>query len=217
MICDKYTLLSLFIINTVNIIQFVLYNVCIIINNHHPDIHTIRILIYAKILYDIFNFYKLYVCFAHLNNRLHRDLIDFIAYGTKFVHVPLLPLLLTYYRLYYSYEQIQTYTNSLMYVLFMLNYYVSYIVMYSFFILIFYYLGNICCKYVNRIIRFLLNKKQYSKSTTETCSICFDVNCNYKTICGHFFHSRCIMQWVTISNKYECPICRNNISYQPYK
>ena len=204
MICHKYNLISLFIINVVNIIQFLLYNVCIIINNDHPDIHTIRSLIYAKILYDIFNFYKLYICFEHLNNRLSRDLIDFIAYGSKFVRIPLLPLLITYCRIHVSYEQIQTYPNSLMYMLFMINYYISYIVVYSSFILIIYYLGII-------VYKFLLCKKL----NTNTCSICLDVNCNYKTVCGHSFHTQCIMQWISISNKYECPMCRNNISYQP--
>ena len=206
MICDKYTLVSLFIINTVNIIQFVLYNACIIINNDHPDIHSIRSLIYGKVLYDIFNFYKLYICFAHLNNRLHRDLIDFIAYGTKFVHVPLLPLFITYYGLHTSYDRIQTYTNSLMYVLFMLNYYISYIVVYSSFMLIIYYSGI-------TIRKILLRKKL--KSNTNACSICLEVNCNYTTICGHSFHTHCITRWVLISTKYECPMCRKNISYQP--
>jgi hypothetical protein len=159
MICDKYTLVSLFIINTVNIIQFVLYNACIIINNDHPDIHSIRSLIYGKILYDIFNFYKLYICFAHLNNRLNHDLIDFIAYGTKFMHVPLLPLFITYYGLHTSYDHIQTYTNSLMYVLFMMNYYISYIVVYSSFMLILYYSGIIVHKFINRIFKLLPHKK----------------------------------------------------------
>jgi hypothetical protein len=208
MICDKYTLVSLFIINIINIIQFLLYNACIIINNDHPDIHTIRSLIYGKVLYDIFNFYKLYICFAHLNNRLHRDLIDFIAYGTKFVHVPLLPLFITYYRLHTSYDRIQTYTNSLMYVLFMLNYYISYIVVYSSFMLIIYYSGI-------TIRKILLRKKL--NSNTNACSICLEVNCNYTTICGHSFHTHCITRWVLISTKYECPMCRNNISYQSYK
>ena len=188
---------------------------CIIINNDHPDIHTIRSLIYAKILYDIFNFYKIYICFAHLNNRLNHDLIDFIAYGTKFVHVPLLPLLITYYRIHTSYDQIQTYTNSLMFMLFMMNYCISYIVVYSFSIMILYYLGIVCYKSINRTIKFLRYKKIYSN--TDTCSICLDMNCNYKTICGHSFHSQCIMRWVTISNKYECPICRKNISHSSYK
>lgn len=214
MICDKYTLVSLFIINTINIIQFVLYNVCIIINNDHPDIHTIRILIYAKILYDIFSFYKLYICFAHLNNRLSRDLIDFITYGTKFVRVPLLPLLITYYRIHTSYDQIQNYTSSLMYVLFMMNYYISYIVVYSSFILIIYYSGIIFHKFINRIFKLLLHKKPHIY-TNDTCSICLDADCNYKTICGHSFHGQCIMRWVTISSKYECPICRKNMSYPP--
>jgi len=208
MICDKYNLISLFITNTINIIQFLLYNACIIINNDHPDIHTIRSLIYGKILYDIFNFYKLYICFEHLNNRLHHDLIDFIAYGTKFMHVPTLPLFITYYRLHTSYDQIQTYTNSLMYVLFMMNYYISYIVVYSSFILIIYYSGI-------TVHKFLLRKKL--NSNTNACSICLEVNCNYTTSCGHSFHTQCIMQWISISNKYECPICRNNISYQSYK
>jgi hypothetical protein len=212
MICDKYTLVSLFIINTVNIIQLFLYNACMILNNDHPDIYIIRILIYAKILYDIFNFYKLYICFSNLNNRLSRDLIDFIAYGTKFVRVPLLPLLITYYRIHVSYDQIQTYTSLLMYVLFMMNYYISYIVVYSSFILIMYYSGTIFHKFINRIFKLLLHKKT-PVYTNDTCSICLDIDCNYKTICGHFFHSQCIMRWVSISNKYDCPICRKNMSY----
>lgn len=213
MICDKYTLVSLLITNIINMIQFVVYNACMIINNNHPDIHTIRSLIYAKILYDIFHFFKLYICFVHLNNRLHHDLIDFIRFGTKFVRIPLLPLVITYYRIHISYDQIQTYQNSLMYALFMMNYYISYIVVYSSSIIILYYSGIIIYKCMQKICKLFLNTKK-SNTNTNTCSICLDTNCNYETICGHSFHTHCITRWVLISNKYECPMCRNNISYQ---
>ena len=215
MICDKYTLVSLLITNIVNMIQFILYNACMIINNNHPDIHTIRSLIYAKILYDIFHCFKLYICFVNLNNRLHRDLIDFIRFGTKFVRIPLLPSVITYYRIHTSYDHIQTYTNSLMHALFMMNYYISHIVVYSSSIIILYYSGMFVYKCMQKIFKLSIAKNH--SNINDECSICLDINCNYTTICGHSFHTHCITRWVSLSNKYECPMCRKNISYQPYK
>jgi hypothetical protein len=213
MICDKYTLVSLFITNTVNIIQFILYNTCMIMNKEHPDIYRIRSLIYTKLLYDIFSFYKLYICFVNLNNRLTYDLIDFIAYGSRFVHITQIPSILTYYRIHTSYDQIQTYTNPLMFILYMMNYYISYIVVYSCSII---FLGTICYIFINRIIKVIMCNKTQSNIpifTNDICSICLNTNCNYKTICSHSFHVECISQWVAISNKYECPICRTNIRH----
>lgn len=222
MICDKYTLVSLFIANIINIIQLVLYNTCMIMNYDHPDIYLIRSLIYTKIVYDIFNFYKLRICFVHLNNTLPIDVTEFIKYGSRFIHIPQISSLFTYYRIYTLYDKIQTYTNPLMYTVYMLNYYISYIVVYGLYISLFMFMVIIFSRVINKM-KYATPRKQsrlqsrppiYSP-TNDVCSICLDIDCNYKTICGHFFHNQCIFRWVTISNKYECPICRNNIRHQP--
>lgn len=38
------------------------------------------------------------------------------------------------------------------------------------------------------------------------CAICLGNICNAKLLCGHFFHSKCILKWVNV--KKTCPICR---------
>lgn len=54
------------------------------------------------------------------------------------------------------------------------------------------------------------------------CPICIEENRNdYNIIlsCKHIFHSTCIREWFSISNKYICPLCRavidlsNDITY----
>jgi len=38
--------------------------------------------------------------------------------------------------------------------------------------------------------------------TNEDCAVCYTL-CNEKTICGHFVHESCIIQW----GKNKCPLC----------
>jgi hypothetical protein len=209
MICDKYTLVSLIISNTINIFQFILYSTCMILNYNHPDIYIIRSLIYTKLLYDIFSFYKLYICFDHLDNVLSVDINDFIKYCSRFVHIPQISSIITYYRIYTMYDAIQTYTNPLMYVLYSINYYIVYLFIYIASIMFMLIISN---QLINKINGTRHQSHTRLPPTNNICSICLDTECNYKTMCGHHFHIYCLLRWVTISNKQECPICRTNIS-----
>jgi hypothetical protein len=42
------------------------------------------------------------------------------------------------------------------------------------------------------------------------CSICFDTSSNMHSACGHFFHRRCLKQWLFKSK--TCPLCRASIT-----
>ena len=220
--CDKYTLVFLIITNTINIIQFLLYNTCMILNYNHPDIHIIRSLIYARILYDIFSFYKLCICFLHFNHTLPHDLNAYIKRGSYFVILPQIPSFFTYHRLNNMYDKIQSYPSTLMYVVYMINHYISYLFVYSLYIVFYVFIVIVSYMFIQKIKGTPTRPRPRPRPTIYTnfvptndvCSICLEPDCNYKTICGHFFHRLCILRWVTLSNKYECPICRNNISHQ---
>ncbi len=41
--------------------------------------------------------------------------------------------------------------------------------------------------------------------STETCSICLNTATNCLTQCNHYYHYKCLKQWVAINNK--CPYC----------
>jgi len=46
-------------------------------------------------------------------------------------------------------------------------------------------------------------------STTESCSICYELNVNCKTHkCNHHFHVSCLTAWLEI--QFNCPFCRND-------
>ena len=41
------------------------------------------------------------------------------------------------------------------------------------------------------------------------CSICYDGNSDYKTLCKHEFHKSCLNNWYNVKN--TCPLCRQSI------
>lgn len=47
------------------------------------------------------------------------------------------------------------------------------------------------------------------------CSICLSLSGKrgYKTVCGHKFHTKCILQWLL--NNDNCPICRGMLRNIP--
>jgi hypothetical protein len=87
-------------------------------------------------------------------------------------------------------------------------------------------------RYAEFIRPFLLNKlvrlrRQLSLQTVQSpitevcitvpdylCSICIDVleenSRASRTPCHHYFHSRCLEQWLSI--RYTCPYCRASIN-----
>ena len=46
----------------------------------------------------------------------------------------------------------------------------------------------------------------------DTCSICLEKGRNKacKTACGHYFHTKCIKEWLTTND--TCPVCRTYIT-----
>jgi hypothetical protein len=51
-------------------------------------------------------------------------------------------------------------------------------------------------------------------SEVETCSICLD-DCNIgtkSTVCGHFFHPKCLKEWKNQPAGHTCPVCRFELS-----
>ena len=53
----------------------------------------------------------------------------------------------------------------------------------------------------------LIFGKSYEKMT-EKCAICLDVDSNFMTSCGHFFHNDCLANW----KKKDCAMCRSPIN-----
>ena len=55
------------------------------------------------------------------------------------------------------------------------------------------------------------------ESNLVNCAICLepivisDTENIFKTDCEHYFHTRCILEWLRESR--SCPICRNKIDY----
>lgn len=53
---------------------------------------------------------------------------------------------------------------------------------------------------------------------TAECSICLDSESadDFRRIpgCGHLFHSKCIIEWLSIGRKMSCPLCRTQASIQ---
>ena len=43
----------------------------------------------------------------------------------------------------------------------------------------------------------------------ETCTICFEPECNTETPCGHAFHYECLKSWFI--EEGTCPNCRKEI------
>jgi len=51
--------------------------------------------------------------------------------------------------------------------------------------------------------------------TKNNCSICLDEFTDEQilmTNCEHVYHYKCIKDWKTKSNKFTCPLCRDNIN-----
>ena len=51
--------------------------------------------------------------------------------------------------------------------------------------------------------------------TKNNCSICLDEFTDEQilmTNCEHIYHYKCIKDWKTKSNKFTCPLCRDNIN-----
>lgn len=50
--------------------------------------------------------------------------------------------------------------------------------------------------------------RRSTSAPDQICTICLSelLNCRQLAACGHFFHYRCLFQWM--QTKMECPICR---------
>lgn len=50
--------------------------------------------------------------------------------------------------------------------------------------------------------------RRSTSAPDQTCTICLSelLNCRQLAACGHYFHYRCLFQWM--QTKMECPICR---------
>ncbi len=51
-------------------------------------------------------------------------------------------------------------------------------------------------------------------SAVETCSICLE-DCEIgtkSTVCGHFFHTKCLNEWKSNIHGHTCPVCRTEIA-----
>ena len=55
--------------------------------------------------------------------------------------------------------------------------------------------------------------EKVSVTKEHDCPICYEEKADIRTQCGHFFHSKCLGEWV-IKNKI-CPMCRTEI-YKVY-
>jgi hypothetical protein len=57
--------------------------------------------------------------------------------------------------------------------------------------------------------------KMTTLELTETCSICLNSGDTGKLLlCGHFFHTECIDQW--LSTKKSCPLCLAEVKISDY-
>ena len=43
----------------------------------------------------------------------------------------------------------------------------------------------------------------------EACTICYEINSNFLTSCGHYYHRACLDRWMETHN--TCPMCRRGI------
>lgn len=44
--------------------------------------------------------------------------------------------------------------------------------------------------------------------TNDECSICLEHECNVLTVCGHYYHFKCIKEWT--KHQMFCPNCKSN-------
>jgi hypothetical protein len=60
-------------------------------------------------------------------------------------------------------------------------------------------------KLMNKFDRIFRN---ITSAPDQNCTICLTelLNCRQLSTCGHYFHYRCLFQW--LQTKMECPICR---------
>ena len=69
--------------------------------------------------------------------------------------------------------------------------------------------GNVCDRYCCGI-----HKKKLSDfklvDKKEICSICLEDDGDRVSECGHFFHEKCVFEWISHKgNKFICPVCRH--------
>lgn len=75
---------------------------------------------------------------------------------------------------------------------------------------------NFCYEYPNnKINRCDIKPKPIVLNITDVCAICLEElmekDTLYETICSHFFHDKCIREYVNHLNKrtFNCPKCRS--------
>ena len=50
----------------------------------------------------------------------------------------------------------------------------------------------------------------------DYCVICLDNKINIRTNCGHFYHAKCLIEWLKRKNTNPCPLCMGT-EFNPVK
>lgn len=62
---------------------------------------------------------------------------------------------------------------------------------------------------------FSVTEEEIINIERENCTICFEkMNTDIiKTVCNHYFHTKCLKQWLESSDNENknCPVCRSNL------
>jgi len=54
--------------------------------------------------------------------------------------------------------------------------------------------------------------KKHIEDSNSECPVCFERGDDIIYLnCNHFFHAKCIVEWISSSNNLECPMCRTKI------
>jgi hypothetical protein len=66
---------------------------------------------------------------------------------------------------------------------------------------------------INNLKKIEINKDNIKKFNEETCNVCLEGyvegQTSIKLDCGHYFHDKCIIQWLKMRN--TCPVCRHEL------
>ena len=66
---------------------------------------------------------------------------------------------------------------------------------------------------INNLKKIEINENNINTFNEQVCNVCLDIykegQISIKLDCGHCFHEKCIVQWLTMRN--TCPVCRHEL------